>query len=97
MIKQKRRGCSVFETWAFTPNTFFNNHDDKSVGKTRLTFAVALTRFSHTETPPHTDSHTQTKNELSVVGLQVVKGTFLAEEDPQSRHILYYFSFLLTK
>lgn len=63
VIKQKRRRRDFSETWALTPNALFYNHDDESVGKTSLSFAVALARFSHTETPPLTQIHIETENE----------------------------------
>lgn len=84
VIKQKPRRCDVSETPALTPNALFYNHDDESVGKTRLSFAAALARFSHTETPPLAQIHTQRQKMNPVVslhvGLQVVKNTFLAEK-----------------
>lgn len=67
VTKQKLHWRDVSETRALAPNALFYNHDDESVGKTRLSFAVALARFSHAETPPVTDSHTETENELSAV------------------------------
>lgn len=80
VIKQKRRCRDVSETRALTANAPFYNHDDESVGKTRVSFAVALARFSHTETPPLTQIHTQRQKMNRVVsldvGLQVVKDTF---------------------
>lgn len=84
VIKQNYCRCDVSETPALTQNTLFYNHDDESVGKTRLSFAVALARFTHTETPPIKQIHTQREkmNQLVSlhVGLQVVKRLFLAEE-----------------
>lgn len=80
VIKQKLRCGDASETRALTPNALFYNHDDESVGKTRLGFAVALARFSHTETPPLTQIHTQRQKMNRVVflhvGLQVVEHTF---------------------
>lgn len=101
VIKQKRRCCDASETRALTPNALFYNHDDESVGKTRLSFAVALARFSHTETPPLTDSHTETENKPSGVspcGPASCRAHFLAEEAPHSRERrLFRMDFFLTK
>lgn len=80
VIKQKPCRRNVSEARALTPNTLFYNHDDESVGKIRLSFAVVLARFSHTETPPLTQIHTERQKMNPVVslhvGLQVVKDTF---------------------
>lgn len=92
VIKQNYCHCDVSETPALTQNTLFYNHDDESVGKTRFSFAVALARFSHTETPPIKQIHTETENEptgFSACGPASCKRLFLAEEASHCERLMF--------